>query len=228
MRKLMNNSKFTNYNSHKNAAFTLAEVLITLGIIGVVAVLTLPNLMSDYRKKSYVAQLQRVYNQIQNAAQNCMADEDVDDLNDTYLKNLGDDDEAYTSSAGRFLKKYFRVTKDCGFTDKDDCLAEAYKGIDGAEGDVPSGYCVNVNTGATICMNPFGENNTSVLDVDTNGKSGPNTWGRDVFKFHINGRGDLSESFSANRADDCQYGVSDNYGRGCFDKIISDGWKMDY
>ena len=32
-------------------AFTLAEVLITLGIIGVVAVLTVPNIISNYQEK---------------------------------------------------------------------------------------------------------------------------------------------------------------------------------
>lgn len=35
--------------SNGQIAFTLAEVLITLGIIGVVAALTLPNLIADYR-----------------------------------------------------------------------------------------------------------------------------------------------------------------------------------
>lgn len=33
-------------------AFTLAEVLITLGIIGVVAALTIPTLVNNYRKKA--------------------------------------------------------------------------------------------------------------------------------------------------------------------------------
>lgn len=32
-------------------AFTLAEVLITIGIIGIIAALTIPNLMGLYRKK---------------------------------------------------------------------------------------------------------------------------------------------------------------------------------
>lgn len=34
-------------------AFTLAEVLITLGIIGVVAAITLPTLIANYQKKSF-------------------------------------------------------------------------------------------------------------------------------------------------------------------------------
>ena len=37
----------------KAKGFTLAEVLITLGIIGVVAALTIPTLMTNYKKKQY-------------------------------------------------------------------------------------------------------------------------------------------------------------------------------
>ena len=36
----------------RGAAFTLAEVLITLAIIGVVAAMTLPSIITDYQKKS--------------------------------------------------------------------------------------------------------------------------------------------------------------------------------
>lgn len=41
--------------------FTLAEVLITLGIIGVVAALTIPALISNYRSKVAVTQLKKMY-----------------------------------------------------------------------------------------------------------------------------------------------------------------------
>ena len=37
----------------KKRAFTLAEVLITLGIIGVVAAMTIPTLISNYQKKQF-------------------------------------------------------------------------------------------------------------------------------------------------------------------------------
>lgn len=37
-------------------AFTLAEVLVTLGIIGVVSAMTVPTLMQNYQRKSYVTQ----------------------------------------------------------------------------------------------------------------------------------------------------------------------------
>lgn len=42
-------------------AFTLAEVLITLGIIGVVAAMTLPTLINNYRKQETIAKLKKVY-----------------------------------------------------------------------------------------------------------------------------------------------------------------------
>lgn len=41
----------------KQNAFTLAEVLITLGIIGVVAALTLPTLITNYQKKQTTTKL---------------------------------------------------------------------------------------------------------------------------------------------------------------------------
>ena len=45
-------------------AFTLAEVLITLGIIGIVAAMTLPTLIGKYQKKQTVTQLKKSYTEI--------------------------------------------------------------------------------------------------------------------------------------------------------------------
>ncbi|MCI1273389.1 MAG: type II secretion system GspH family protein [Clostridiaceae bacterium] len=48
-------------------AFTLAEVLITLGIIGVVAALTLPTLITNYKKRQTVVQLKKAYTELAQA-----------------------------------------------------------------------------------------------------------------------------------------------------------------
>ena len=48
-------------------AFTLAEVLITLAIIGVVAAMTIPTLISSYNKKVVETKLLRVYSVMNNA-----------------------------------------------------------------------------------------------------------------------------------------------------------------
>ena len=49
------------------SAFTLAEVLITLAIIGVVAVMTIPTLISDYQKQVTVTKLKVTYSTINQA-----------------------------------------------------------------------------------------------------------------------------------------------------------------
>ena len=81
--------------------FTLAEVLITLGVIGVVAALTLPSLMAEYRKQIVVTRLQKFNSVIGNAVLmatneygpmsdwDSVANRDVDQMADWYDKYLG-------------------------------------------------------------------------------------------------------------------------------------------
>ena len=52
---------------NKNFGFTLAEILITLGIIGIVAALTAPQLVSNYQKKVVPIRLKKMYNTLWNA-----------------------------------------------------------------------------------------------------------------------------------------------------------------
>ena len=52
---------------NKKFAFTLAEVLITLGIIGVVAAMTLPTLIQNYRKHEVETRLAKVYSVVNQA-----------------------------------------------------------------------------------------------------------------------------------------------------------------
>ena len=53
--------------SSKHAAFTLAEVLITLGIIGVVAAMTIPTLVQSYKKKVVETKLVKVVSMMNQA-----------------------------------------------------------------------------------------------------------------------------------------------------------------
>ena len=52
---------------NKNLAFTLAEVLITLGIIGIVAAMTIPTLIANYQKQQTVSKLKKFYSTINQA-----------------------------------------------------------------------------------------------------------------------------------------------------------------
>ena len=61
------NGLFTYHYSlptHK-CAFTLAEVLITLGIIGIVAALTIPSLITNYKANKLRAQFLKSYSTVQ-------------------------------------------------------------------------------------------------------------------------------------------------------------------
>lgn len=52
---------------YSKRGFTLAEVLITLGIIGIVAAMTMPSLIAEHREKKTVAQLKKTYSTLQQA-----------------------------------------------------------------------------------------------------------------------------------------------------------------
>ena len=57
---------------NKKAAFTLSEVLITLGIIGVVSTLTLPNLTNSYRRNVAMTKIEKGYAQLAQAYEQMM------------------------------------------------------------------------------------------------------------------------------------------------------------
>ena len=109
-------------NLSSTHAFTLAEVLVTLGIIGVVSAMTVPTLMQNHQRKTYVTQLHKVYNEMQQAFL-----QEITDKNALNLKEAGlTTDEAVVN----FMKKRFKVIQDC--EDKfEPCFADEYSSMDG-------------------------------------------------------------------------------------------------
>ena len=67
--------------SSHSKGFTLAEVLITLGIIGVVAAMTLPTLIQNYQKGVALNRLKQTYSQIQNAVELVASENDGNPMN---------------------------------------------------------------------------------------------------------------------------------------------------
>ena len=127
----------------KKTAFTLAEVLITLAIIGVVAAMTMPTLIQNHQKRSLEVATKKFYSKMSQAVKHYMADEGVDDLRNTPLAN--DNYEDYESpeaieSIRYFVTKYLKVAKECDH-DANDCFAPKYKAWDGEEtsGDFTEG-----------------------------------------------------------------------------------------
>lgn len=92
----------------KKQAFTLAEVLITLGIIGIVAAMTLPTLVAKYKDKELASRTKKAYSAIQQAAQLALA---------TY-RTPGDYSSLFdiTKTSAEVMKnyqKYFNGAKYC-------------------------------------------------------------------------------------------------------------------
>ncbi len=227
----------------KKDGFTLAEVLITLGIIGVVAAITIPTLVANYQKKVLVTQLQKSVALISNGAKLLLANEQTDNLNNTYLFNEVLSKEAFENSVGKFLKTYFNVIKTCNTWDNNEqeCIAETYKSLDGQINTMFSDpstfeYCAIINNGTVICLAPFRNWNPARIILDLNGKSGPNVVGRDLFNLDLNYNGSIAESFSnensayeTHKPENCGLqGEYYPYGVGCYNRIIQNGWKMDY
>ena len=209
----------------KQSGFTLAEVLVTLGIIGVVSALTVPTLMQNHQKSTYVTQLHKVYHDISQAALQIMTDSNASTLRESKLRREG---IAY------FFSNYFKTTATCPGNDTSDCFGSDYANMNGEaialSDTVPDdSQCAVLTSGAVICLSDWGEFYTVV--TDTNGKAGPNILGRDLFSFKLGYDGYVLpgdvEALSNRFSTDCSSADGDSYGY-CFAKIINDGWKMDY
>ncbi len=96
VRKFCKNSYFFSFKHciiKKANAFTLAEVLITLGIIGVVAALTMPALIADYRNRVVETRLQKFYSLMNQAIlQSIMDNGEVEGWNYFISQDSYDDD----------------------------------------------------------------------------------------------------------------------------------------
>ncbi len=208
-------------------AFTLAEVLITLGIIGVVAALTLPTLITNYQKKETVSKLKKVYSELQQAT--LMARQDYGEV------DSWDFSDPY-SFGQKYYVPYLQVIKK---TEKD----RSYSYIDLAgEVHYPNTASFILADGTYVYFALFNRYEVPFhILVDLNGMRGPNILGRDLFAFsYCNGK--LSpysqyklENFNrtsvmlAGYSGQCNKkarGGTWGVGSNCSRLIMIDGWKI--
>ena len=107
---------------HWCGAFTLAEVLVTLGIIGVVSAMTVPTLMQNYQRQSYVTQLHKTYNEFSQALLRYQTDRNAINLAEAGLTSQ--------DAVNNFITTYFKNVKECDAMNN--CFASSYKGLDGS------------------------------------------------------------------------------------------------
>lgn len=95
-------------------------MLITLGIIGIVAAMTIPTLIAEYQEKKTVTQLTKVYSTLSNAYRMMQAEYgevNTWGMSSTVQGTDEDGNKIYDYSAQRLfaerLKKYLKVLKTC-------------------------------------------------------------------------------------------------------------------
>ena len=105
----------------RRTAFTLAEVLITLGIIGVVAALTIPSLITKYQKWATVNKLKATYTILCNAFEMAKNDYGLN-INQWELPDGVDEKSSSDFFAEKYLIPYLKITKDCNPYVPRECL----------------------------------------------------------------------------------------------------------
>lgn len=228
-------------------AFTLSEVLITMGIVGVISVLTVPAVMKNYKQKVYVTSLQKTISQITDANHSIMQEEFANSLYETTLADNSSCNADMKKSKGAcyFLNSYFKVAKKgCGGKTAGStnyCLGAKYTNLDGSKvvniGAAGLGYCIQNTNGITICGGYNSANGCPTYYIDVNGEKEPNIAGRDFFTIDLmpDGSvrdyatgGNLTSMGCASSACGTRTGSLSEYSCGCLNKVIEDGWKMKY
>ena len=151
------------FDKIRRAAFTLAEVLITLGIIGVVAAMTMPSLIQSYKRQEATARLKKFSSMMSQAV--IMSE----------MENGEMADWTYTAESGTVTNSM--ATKEFFMT----YFAKYIKYISTEDNaGVNKWFQVNLPDGTYFQMYKGG-----CIDffLDINGSKYPNLEGRDIFRF---------------------------------------------
>ena len=224
----------------KKCGFTLAEILITLAIVGVVAALTAPALVKNSGQAKIGPSLSKFVNTFETACEQMMHEEEISNL-----KDAGDATVA-TGLAAK-LSKYMVMTP----IPDDDENYKNYKSHnpDGSGSQFISHPAYVLKNGAILHFNgnsrdlvpwlsPKGsyKGSWAYVDIDINGIAGNNNAGKEVFRFYIDDSGVLIPyGSSAHKYLDENFNktcstTSSNYddGLACTGKIADNNWKADY
>lgn len=225
--------------NYRISGFTLSEVLITLGIIGMIAALVMPMVVANIEKKKNYSKLLRAFSAISQAATSIRDDNDGDfsgaasvnkDLGNLFKDKLqtnifcdvgGTPTNCYNVGSVKTLDGGAYVTS-AGLT------GGAYPKIVTSDGFV---YIFRLDAplcnGSSYKRNNIGES-CAVIWVDINGNSSPNILGKDVFSFGIN-KYSLTPYNNSGAASNCNIATTgDVYnGNECAAKAINDG-AIDY
>lgn len=154
----------------KKTAFTLAEVLVTIGIIGIVSAITMPTLINNHQNKVFATSIQKIYSDINQAITRLMSDKQTENILEAGLRGQSEVDffvGDYLKINGKTTDEHISVTKP-----------------DGTSVDIGDNSLYNLAGGGNIAF--ISDNGLIHVFVDTNAGQKPNTIGRDIFVMTIN------------------------------------------
>lgn len=190
----------------KQKAFTLAEVLITLGIIGVVAAMTLPAVINTTKNKELETALKKSYSTLGQAVQRIF----LEDYGGAEISIGSTTTSDFKSFVNNMQQQYRQSSicidgqKNCPLsifplstysgTDASNFIAENYASYTG-QNNATGGYCndgiMSVMDGSFIFFDTSTSDQVTAgkffICIDVNGwKKRPNRFGHDFFMFEIN------------------------------------------
>jgi prepilin-type N-terminal cleavage/methylation domain-containing protein len=179
------------------SGFTLAEVLLTLLIIGVVSSLVIPSLLQDTQDQENKVAWKKMYGEIAAATQKIMLDNGGtmkgvlvnahEASRDTYLNYLSGSHNcsSYATNCGSDFCNYFSSIK--AFSDSY-TPTTTMGNCSGSGG----GFSILSNGTFFVITSSWNGGNNSTCDpfcarivIDVNGFKGPNRWGRDIFGIFV-------------------------------------------
>ena len=183
-----------NWNNSRKIAFTLAEVLITLGIIGVVVAMTLPTLIENYKKQVLQNQFKEAYSILSQV--NLQMQNDDISVYQEFVPISGE--ELSETEANRhidLLAKYING-KICEEKYLKCTGGNKYKNLDGTayahiDADAFTKRTILLNNGMTLWRGGLKfEASKYYIDINGTGK-GPNKLGYDLFRFYVDSNNKL-------------------------------------
>ncbi|MBS6602314.1 MAG: type II secretion system protein [Brachyspira sp.] len=181
--------------------FTLAEVLITLAIIGIVAAMTLPALIQKQNEKAAVTALKKFYSSVSQAY--IFAKNEYGTPDGWYGGYMAKGSPQGSNIMVDIMTKYMKTSKIC-HNDKGCFKDITYKKIDGKNSDNFNSMTdiskLITSDGMSVFMYTYGSSpdvtgggfqneSYGAISVDINGFKGPNVFGQDMFSFILTKEG---------------------------------------
>ena len=175
----------------RKVAFTLAEVLIVLGVIGIVAAITLPVLNKKIQQDIWVNQLKKEYATMNQGFKMMLADNNASSLDDTPFvpqQRCTNRDHSSCEQVYNELKKYFKISsigpipggyKYWIYADHDESVKYMENDLFTYNNDV-----IMFSDGSMFFEYKIESGNSLGL-IDVNGLKGPNKPGDDIFSWKL-------------------------------------------